>query len=379
MLDFIRFLGYLNWQTIQQAIASTANKRLNGLSAEMAFNAMLGLFPAIITVLTAISLFENSVATTLGELAIRFADIIPQDIWNLLINFTEEAQFSEGKNWFSLSFIASIWIISGVIGSAINALDNINQVPPQKRRPFWQNKIIAILLTIGTIILLITACFLLLIGDFLLRFALQQNWGQLLLLTWKIFSIITIFAIVILTVSTIYQIQHQRKKQRRTEEKNIIITIIIGVGVIFVQLVYSIFIFVQSLIVNFDIEQTVSTFLISIWRLLSFPMGLGIVAIAFAFIYHFGCSCRSPLNPLMPGAILAAIFWAIVSALFRLYVSYVGVYNKVYGALGTAIVLLLWLYLSSLVMLIGEQLNVIVGTAIAQKSAQLKASTDELE
>lgn len=379
MLDFLRFLGYINWQTIGKAIACTANKRLNGLSAEMAFNAMLGFFPAIITVLAAISLFEYSVAKTLGELAIRFADIIPQQIWSLLINFTEEVQVSEGKSWFSLSFIASIWIISGVIGSAMNALDNINQIPDEKRRPFWKNKIIAILLTIGTIILLITACFLLLIGDFLLRFALQQNWGQLLLLTWKIFSIITIFIVVSIVLSTIYQIQHQRKKQRKSQEKNIVITIIIGVGIIFVQLVYSIFIFVQSLIVNFDIEQTVSTFLVSVWRLLSFPMGLGIVAIAFAFIYHFGCSFRSPRNPLMPGAILAAISWAIVSALFRIYVSHVGVYNKVYGALGTAIVLLLWLYLSSLVMLLGEQLNVIVGTAMAEKNSQSEEFPEKLE
>jgi membrane protein len=379
MLDFIRFLGYINWQTIREAIASTANKRLNGLSAEMAFNAMLGFFPAIITVIAAISLFENSIAETLRLLAIRFADIIPQQVWNLLINFTEEVQISEGKSWFSLSFIASIWIISGVMGSAINALDNINQVPTEKRRPFWKNKIIAILLTIGTIILLITACFLLLIGDFLLRFALQQNWGQLLLLTWQIFSIITIFIVVTMTISTIYQIQHQRKKQRKSEEKNIVITIIIGVGLILVQFVYSIFVFVQSLIINFDIEQTVSTFLVSIWRLLSFPMGLGIVAIAFAFIYHFGCSFRSPVTPLMPGAILAAISWAIVSALFRLYVANVGVYNKVYGALGTAIVLLLWLYLSSLVMLLGEQLNVIVGTAIAAKNEQLEELPEKLD
>jgi membrane protein len=151
------------------------------------------------------------------------------------------------------------------------------------------------------------------------------------------------------------------------------------VGLILVQFVYSIFVFVQSLIINFDIEQTVSTFLVSIWRLLSFPMGLGIVAIAFAFIYHFGCSFRSPVTPLMPGAILAAIFWAIVSALFRLYVANVGVYNKVYGALGTAIVLLLWLYLSSLVMLLGEQLNVIVGTAIAEKNEQLKELPEKLD
>ncbi|VEP18516.1 putative membrane protein [Hyella patelloides LEGE 07179] len=370
MLDFIRFLGYLNWQIVRKTIAQTISKRLSGLSAEMAFNAMLGFFPAIITVLTAISLFENSVATTLGDLAIRFADIIPKQVWNLLINFTEEVKVSQGKSWFSLSFIAAIWIISGVIGSAINAIDNINQVPSTKRRPFWKNKIIAILLTIGTIFLLITACFLLIIGDLLLRIALQQNWGQLLLLTWKIFSIITIFAIVIITLSTIYQIQQQRKKQQNSEEKNIVITIIIGVGIIFVQLVYSIFIFVQSLIVNFNVEQTLSTFLVSIWRLLSFPMGLGIVAFAFAFIYYFGCSCRPPRTPLMPGAILAAIFWAIVSAAFRYYVSHVGVYNKVYGALGTAIVLLLWLYLSSLVMLLGEQLNVTVGKEIAENKNQ---------
>ena len=370
MLDFIRFLRYINWQTIGQTVTCTVNKRLNGLSAEMAFNAMLGLFPAIIAVLTAISLFETSVAKTLGDLAVHFADIIPQEIWNLLINFTKNVKVSQGRSWFSLSFMAAIWIISGAIGSAINALDNINQVPKEKKRPFWKNKIIAILLTIGTIFLLITAAFLLLIGDFLLRLALLQNWGRLLLVTWKIFSIIIILAIIIITISTIYQIQHRRKQKSKSEEKDIVITIAIGVGIISVQLVYSVFIFVQSLIVNFDVEQTVSTFLVSIWRLLSFPLGLGIVAIAFAFIYHFGCSDRIPRTPLMPGAILAAIFWAIVSSVFRLYVAHVGVYNKVYGALGTAIVLLLWLYLSSLVMLLGEQVNVVIGAAMTEKKQQ---------
>ena len=192
MLDFIRFLRHINWQTIRNIIACVLEKRLNGLSAEIAFNAMLGLFPAIIALLTAISLFERSIAITLGDLAIHFADIIPQEVWSLLINFTENVKVSQGKSWFSLSFIAAIWIISGAIGSAINALDNINQVPKNKRRSFWKNKIIAILLTVGTFFLLIIAAFLLLIGDFLLRLALQQNWGELLLVTWRIFSIITL-------------------------------------------------------------------------------------------------------------------------------------------------------------------------------------------
>jgi membrane protein len=66
----------------------------------------------------------------------------------------------------------------------------------------------------------------------------------------------------------------------------------------------------------------------------------------------------------MPGAILAAISWAIVSGMFRLYVANFGNYNKVYGAVGAVIVLLLWLYMTSLVLLLGDQLNVTVGEAM---------------
>jgi membrane protein len=75
----------------------------------------------------------------------------------------------------------------------------------------------------------------------------------------------------------------------------------------------------------------------------------------------------------MPGAILAAISWAILSALFRLYVANFGNYNKVYGAVGAVIVLLLWLYMTSLVLLLGDQLNVTVGEAM--RKARAKAAS----
>jgi membrane protein len=72
----------------------------------------------------------------------------------------------------------------------------------------------------------------------------------------------------------------------------------------------------------------------------------------------------------MPGAILAAISWAILSGLFRIYVANFGNYNKVYGAVGAVIVLLLWLYMTSLVLLLGDQLNVTVGEAMQQTKAK---------
>ena len=112
------------------------------------------------------------------------------------------------------------------------------------------------------------------------------------------------------------------------------------------------------------ISIDLSRILIDLWRILGFPIALGIIAIAFSLIYRYGASERTKNTPIFPGAILAAISWAIVSLIFRLYVSHIGIYSKIYGAVGTAIILMLWLYLSSLVMLIGEQVNVIVGEAM---------------
>jgi membrane protein len=112
----------------------------------------------------------------------------------------------------------------------------------------------------------------------------------------------------------------------------------------------------------------------SLARLLTWVLYLGIVSIAFGLVYRIGPSRWISNKPIFPGAILAAISWATISSLFRLYVSNFGDYNRAYGAVGTVIVLLLWLYLSSLVLLIGDQLNVTVGEDMAARSAKLRSS-----
>lgn len=370
MFSWIKFVRYLNWITLQKTIASVIEKRLTGLSAEMAFHAMLGLFPAIVAVLTAISLFERSVEATLIGLAIHFADLVPVQVWALLLEFIADFKHSGSINWFSLSSIAAIWIISGVLSAAINALDQINQVEPKYRRSFFKTKIVAIFLTICTIIFLIIACFLLWIGDFLLEFALNQNWDRLLSLTWQIFSMIVIIAIFMITLSLIYQLQIGLPRKREQELKSILIALTLIISAVATQIMYYSLASVQNLITNTDLEATFSSIMINIWRLLGFPLALGIIAIAFSLIYRFGTSRWTKGTPIFPGAILAAISWAIVSLLFRFYVAHIGIYNKIYGTLGTVAVLMLWLYLSSLVMLLGGQINVILREAM-KKDCQI--------
>ncbi|HEY9846392.1 MAG TPA: YihY/virulence factor BrkB family protein, partial [Candidatus Caenarcaniphilales bacterium] len=106
------------------------------------------------------------------------------------------------------------------------------------------------------------------------------------------------------------------------------------------------------------------TGLLEVWQLFSWPLALGMIAIAAAFIYRYGPSHWRSGTPILPGAILAALLWATVSGLFRLYVSRFGNYNQAYGAVGAVIVLLLWLYLSALSLLIGAQLNVTIGASM---------------
>ena len=53
-IEFVRFLSYINLHTIKAVVHATLRRRLPSLASEMAYNAMLGLFPGILAMITAI-------------------------------------------------------------------------------------------------------------------------------------------------------------------------------------------------------------------------------------------------------------------------------------------------------------------------------------
>lgn len=59
----------------------------------------------------------------------------------------------------------------------------------------------------------------------------------------------------------------------------------------------------------------------------------------------------------IPGALFFCIFWLLGSWAFSLYVNALGTYNKVYGTIGVFAILMVWLYYSSIILLIGGQVN----------------------
>lgn len=61
-----------------------------------------------------------------------------------------------------------------------------------------------------------------------------------------------------------------------------------------------------------------------------------------------------------PGAIAGVVLWLSLSTFFRLYLQYFNTYDRTYGSLGAVIILLLWLFLTALVILLGGVLNSVI-------------------
>jgi membrane protein len=77
----------------------------------------------------------------------------------------------------------------------------------------------------------------------------------------------------------------------------------------------------------------------------------------FMFFYHVAPNCRLRLREVIPGAVVASIGWVAVSLAFSYYANNLGSYSKVYGSLGGIIALLMWMYLSSISILMGAEVN----------------------
>lgn len=87
------------------------------------------------------------------------------------------------------------------------------------------------------------------------------------------------------------------------------------------------------------------------------PLVLVLVALAASVIYWLAPDTSRPYRLVTPGAVVFAVGWALASWAFALYVSHFGSYNATYGALGGAIALLVWLQLTSILLLAGAELN----------------------
>ena len=97
-----------------------------------------------------------------------------------------------------------------------------------------------------------------------------------------------------------------------------------------------------------------------VWWIAQWPILVAGLLLAFATILYLGPNLgdeKRRWHLITPGAVAAALIWLAVSGLFAFYTAKFGSYNKTWGSLSAVIVMLTWLWLSSLALLFGAELN----------------------
>ncbi|MDQ0216889.1 membrane protein [Oikeobacillus pervagus] len=98
------------------------------------------------------------------------------------------------------------------------------------------------------------------------------------------------------------------------------------------------------------------TFL-NVWNQLRWGVSPIILFIVFTGLYTLAPSKRIQCVTVLPGAVFAALGWICVSLVFSYYVNNFGNYTATYGSIGGVIILMIWFYLSAMMILIGGELN----------------------
>jgi membrane protein len=100
---------------------------------------------------------------------------------------------------------------------------------------------------------------------------------------------------------------------------------------------------------------------VTIWTYARWPAAALVLMLAWAIIYKVAPDGGNrAFRFISPGAVIGVLVWLAASLAFFVYVQNFGSYSEAYGAFATAIILLLWLWISNLALLIGAEINAVL-------------------
>jgi membrane protein len=244
-----------------------------GLAAQLAYYFFLSLFPALLFMIALAGAFASPGA--ISGVVDKMSGALPPDVVNIVRDQLLSLAQGDAGGIMTFGALAALWSSSAAMVALIDALNKAYDV--EESRPWWKQRLTAILLTLGVAAFIIASFALVVAGPELAE-----------------------------TVARSF-----------------------GLGAAF--------------------EWT--------WKILQWPLIFLLVAAAFGLIYYFAPDVDQDFVFLTPGSVLATGLWLLGSLGFRFYVVNFGSYNETYGAIGGVMVLLLWLYISGLVVIAGAELN----------------------
>jgi membrane protein len=108
------------------------------------------------------------------------------------------------------------------------------------------------------------------------------------------------------------------------------------------------------------LDPDYSIYLLLLWGAMRWLIATLTSIAVIALIYHHAVPRTQPWHSVIPGAMLATVLWFSVTVGFRAYLQHFGDFATIYGSLGAAMALLVWMYMISLVVLVGAEFNALL-------------------
>ncbi len=182
--------------------------------------------------------------------------------------------------------------------------------------------------------------------------------------------LVMFFATIIFSTNGIHAVLHafvvtsHSFKPRSWVNQRKVSVLLLLIGILMIAAAGMLIIFGKSVVNRLvELEILEKSLVISILVFLKWIVVILLLFVAISFLYYFAPAKRHDFRFITPGSTLATILFIITSLGFSAYVNNFGQYNKLYGWIGTLMVILVWLYLNSIALLIGFELNLSIKEA----------------
>lgn len=155
------------------------------------------------------------------------------------------------------------------------------------------------------------------------------------------------------------QSYHKRETRSALKERGITLILVV-IQTVLIVIAISLIIFSEIILYRFIPKDHVAAYAIQVGRWIII---LALLICTISFIYYLGPANKKRWKFISAGSTFATILFIITSLGFAFYVNNFGQYNKLYGSIGTLIVVLLWIYFNSIIMLLGFELNASIHSA----------------
>ena len=160
---------------------------------------------------------------------------------------------------------------------------------------------------------------------------------------------------LIITSNTLYKIEHQSYFKRLL--KSILMTLLLVILFIFIIVVLAFGDKIINFITSIQLLENISSEIKVIYAILKWPLALFIIFVIIKILYTWAPDKKIPSKYMNRGAIFTTIMWLLVTIIYTFYINNYANYNIFYGSLANIVVIMIWVYALSFILVIGMAIN----------------------